>query len=128
MAEFDFIRITQLNKAACRDLNGKLFEMHLELSAVPPPEWCRFFQDAWEETFHLTNRNVQILDKEILIPSTPDELESQHLFYLKRASRSANERYEGLLNQRQKRYEEQMALREEQKQRLDDIEGRLDFT
>ena len=87
-----------------------------------------FFQEAWEETFHLTNRNVQIMDKEILIPSTPDELEGEHLFYLKRASRSANEKYEGLLGLRQKRYQEQMALREEQKQHLDEIEGRLDFS
>ncbi len=128
MSLFDNIRITQLNKPACRDLNGKLFEMHLELSAVPPPEWCRFFQEAWEETFHLTNRNVQILDKEILIPSTPDELESQHLFYLKRSTRAANDLYENLLQQRQKRYEDQMVLQEEQKKRLDEIETRLDFS
>lgn len=128
MKNFEEVKIVKLNKDACRDLNGKLFEMHLELSISPPPEWCRFFQDAWEETFFHTNRNVQILEGEILIPCTPDELQGEHMYYLKRATTQANERYLTLLGQRKKRFEELNSLREEQKRRLDDVESRLDFS
>ncbi|MFV1994251.1 MAG: hypothetical protein ACC661_02350, partial [Verrucomicrobiales bacterium] len=115
MGEIDEIKIVKLNKAACPDLNGKLFEMHLELSHSPPPEWCRFFQDAWEETFYHTNRNVQVMDREILIPCTPDELEGELMFYLKTAVNAANKKHSGFIDQRQKRYQELQSLKDDQK-------------
>ena len=127
MKDFEEIKIIKLNKNGSRDLGGKLFEMHLELSASPAPEWCRFFQDAWEETFFHTNRNVQILEGEILISCTPDELQGEHMYYLKRATSEANERYLTLLAQRKKRTEEGESLREEQQKQLDGIESQLDF-
>ena len=128
MSEFENVKIVKLNKEGCRQLKGKLFEMHLELSCSPPPEWCRFFQDAWEETFFHTNRNVQVCEGEVLIPCTPDELQQEHMFYLKRATTLANERYGELQHQRMKYHDELKVLRSEQKKRLDDIEGQLDFT
>jgi hypothetical protein len=127
MHEAEKVKIVRLNKEACRQLKGKLFEMHLQLSTSPPPEWCRFFQDAWEETFFHTNRNVQILEGEIIIPCTPDELQQEHMFYLKRATTLANERHAELLQQRLKYQQELKALRAEQYKRLDDIESKLDF-
>jgi hypothetical protein len=128
MEEAERVKIVRLNKDACRQLKGKLFEMHLELSSSPPPEWCRFFQDAWEETFFHTNTNIQILEGEIIIPCTPDELQQEHMFYLKRATELANENHAELLQQRLKYQNELKTLRSEQKQRLDDIETQLDFS
>src|ERR1043166_8090174 len=102
-APFEEIRITDLQV----DLTQPSQEapgfrrLYLKLSAKPPPEWVKAFEEERRFPSHRIWRNAWVLDAHVVIDCVPEELEQSGLNHLKEDVANANKRFSEWVAERQ---------------------------
>jgi hypothetical protein len=128
-ADFKDIQIVDLNVDATQPSGrgGALREMHLQLSDTPPAPWSEIFRNEHRFPRHSMWREAWISGNHIVVDCVPEELEGDHLPYLKQDVENANHKYRHYLTKVAHREEQQRQSEQNEDQRLRSIRGRLGF-
>lgn len=127
--QFEDIRIVGLNEQASYkpDPAKALYDVVLDLSTSPPPEWAEYFNQRWQQKFYMMKRRARVSGDHLVIHCVPDELERDHLPQLREVIDETNAAYRehSAAQERRRRSEEQ---REEQERgQLRQLKDRLKF-
>ena len=128
-AEFEDIKIVDLDVSATRSSGrgGALREMYLQLSNTPSAPWSEIFQNERAFPRHSMWRDAWISGEYIVVDCVPEELERDHLPYLKQDVANTNQKYREYLTKCAQHEQRQHQAQDKEDQRLKGIRDSLDF-
>jgi hypothetical protein len=101
--------------------------MYLKLSAEPPPEWVRIFEQERRFPPHRIWRNAWVIGAHIVVECVPEELEQSHLNHLKEDVAKANKKFSEWAVKNDAQILRQLRERTEVRKQLEELRGRLKF-
>lgn len=93
--DFEDIEIEGINndESTRRDPASGLFDVVLNLSALPPWEWSEYFNARWKQEFYMMKRHAYASGTGITITCVPSEIETDHLSHLEAVINETNAAY-----------------------------------
>jgi len=109
------------------DPNKEIFNIVLELSAIPPFEWSDYFNNKWKQHLYMAKRKAYVVGSSLTIYCVPSELESIHLPELKKVIAVTNKLYKE--HRSSEKLEEQLELEEAEAEKaaLEDLKKSIKF-
>jgi hypothetical protein len=104
-----------------------LFYVYLRLSQSPPPLWQTYFKNARKVSRHPHWRHAWIDRKFIVVECLTDELEKYHLNDFKQDVAHANKCYREYVRQQSHTDLQKEKLHLQEREKLREIKGRLNF-
>jgi hypothetical protein len=105
-----------------------LRHMHLRLSETPSREWTEIFENERQFPRSSMWRDAWINGQHIVIDCVPEEIEQYHLRYLKEDVATTNKKYREYLERVRQAQEREQNQQAHERQQLDALKGRLDFS
>lgn len=103
-------------------------KMHLRLSDSPPQEWIEIFDGERSFPRHSMWRDAEVSVNHIVVDCVPEEIEQYHLRDLKEDVANANRKYRDYLTRLAQQEERQHKAEVAERQRLNQLRDRLDFS
>lgn len=127
--EFQDIRIVGLDDDASYkpDPNKALYNVVLELSGTPPPDWERYFNQRWKSEFYMMKRRAEVSGRLLTIHCVPDELEREHLPRLRDVVSETNMAYRAHHQESERRRSHERAEAERDRAELRQLKHTLRF-
>jgi hypothetical protein len=125
---FSDITIEGFDEAASGPSGDRaLVRLVLRLSASAPPDWARYFNQAWAQHIYMLKRRAQVAGNRLEIIAMPEELEREHLPELKKVIAETNAAYAPVAARREKEAELAAAEAKRQKDELRSLKDNLKF-
>jgi len=122
---FTHIKIVGIDQKSSTRESGDLFNVALNLSTAPPPEWNQLFNANWGGVLYSMKRKAYASRGLIIITCVPAELETDHISYLNAAVAETNATYVKYLAERQVMKDKVAKKDTEDKALLSGIEAKL---
>ena len=126
---FQDICITGLDTHKSHDVPSQdgTHRIYLTLSGIPPATWRDIFDRERRTPRSSIWRNATIDGMFIVITCTPEELEKDHLDFLKEDVKNTNEKFRLSIAEEQERSARFRQSEDERKKRLEEVRDRLKF-
>jgi hypothetical protein len=123
------IRITGIDIPKCHAVpdHPRVQRIYLILSDLPCSDWQTIFLRECGVTRQTLSPEARIEGSFILLDCIPEELEQNHLEYLKEDVKNTNTQFRLLLTQRQEEALRQLQEEQAAKERLQGLQNRLTF-
>lgn len=109
------------------DKNKLLYDVYLQLSALPPHEWIQIFQNERSFPRHTMWRDARIVGQAVVVRCGLDEVERYHLHDIRQDIETSNKRYREYLEQCVRKEMDAEISAQQERKGIMDLKSRLKF-
>lgn len=125
---FHDVKITGMDQQATRPSGvGKLYDVVLNLSPIPPSDWSEIFDHYWKHHMYMMKRSATTFGSIITVQCMPEELEGGLLNELKKVVAQTNQQFKVHIGDVEAHEQAQRDKAAQERERISGLAGRLNF-